>query len=155
MGQSKATLCWRCANACGKCSWSANFQPVKGWRARKTIIKADKYEQWHKEISSYIVYDCPLFEDDTAQYKTSYQITVPYKSPNKGHKSPMRKQIEALPSEELERLFEKAKVDAFIARMAFIEKMTSTEIALIVHRCEDTVKKRICEMVRKIAEVAA
>lgn len=28
-------LCWTCTKACGRCSWSSEFKPVKGWVAKK------------------------------------------------------------------------------------------------------------------------
>lgn len=47
-------LCWHCANATGKCSWSRDFTPVKGWTATPTIIKNDDHIQ-----SSYAITACP------------------------------------------------------------------------------------------------
>ena len=55
------TICWMCANATGKCSWSEDFIPVKCWTAelRKIKIKDDEL------IDSYIVKKCPMFERDS------------------------------------------------------------------------------------------
>ena len=64
------TLCWKCANACGKCSWSdGTFTPVEGWTAEQTSIR-EQHIEYGKEhpIISYHVTACPLFEDDTDQY---------------------------------------------------------------------------------------
>lgn len=59
IGQAK-TLCESCEKACGKCSWSdGSFTPVPGWKA---IITP------HYTGHSYLVLECPLFKDDTAQY---------------------------------------------------------------------------------------
>lgn len=41
--QTRPTLCWSCARACGGCSWTERdpvthairFEPVKGWEAEK------------------------------------------------------------------------------------------------------------------------
>lgn len=61
-----ATLCWSCAKACGKCSWSdRSFTPVPGWKAKKTRLRVDDPNRY---TDSYIVGECPLFEDDTQQY---------------------------------------------------------------------------------------
>ena len=30
--------CWTCANACGGCSWSQEFEPVPGWKAVPVTI---------------------------------------------------------------------------------------------------------------------
>lgn len=153
MAQDKATLCWRCANACGGCSWSADFYPVKGWTARPTIIKADASETWHHDVKSYIVIKCPLFKDDEYQYKPNDRIGPPPKS-HRGdsHKSMARRSLEALPHEELERLIQKMPYNHDIARMAFIEKHTAPQIAYYLHRCEDTIRKLICEMVWTLTE---
>lgn len=49
------TLCWDCRNACGGCSWSQYFVPVKGWKAVPT---------YNKVSNSYIVTECPEFIRD-------------------------------------------------------------------------------------------
>ena len=54
-------LCNICGNACGGCSWSREFIPVKGWKAEKTKIMT----QHSEEIESYYVIDCPLYKPDT------------------------------------------------------------------------------------------
>ena len=62
-----ATLCWKCANACGKCSWSdGSFTPVEGWVAEPT--KLHGYRGDGGVIDSFRVIECPLYEDDTQQY---------------------------------------------------------------------------------------
>lgn len=30
------TCCAQCKNACGGCSWSKDFSPIKGWKTRRT-----------------------------------------------------------------------------------------------------------------------
>ena len=49
----KSTLCWRCNNTCGGCSWTKSFQPVKDWKAIKTIVD---------ENDSFMVMKCPEFK---------------------------------------------------------------------------------------------
>lgn len=63
------TLCWKCKNACGNCSWSKFGVPMKGWVAKETKIKG-----YLGKIKSYIVYDCPEYEFDGKDYSI-------YKSP--------------------------------------------------------------------------
>lgn len=58
-GHISRSICWECSRATGFCSWSRFFEPVKGWKAKKTTVKA-----WQGEIDSYEVYKCPLFEQD-------------------------------------------------------------------------------------------
>lgn len=56
------TICWRCANNCGGCSWSKNFTPVEGWTAVPTELQARGTGEKNDTISSYDVYACPEFE---------------------------------------------------------------------------------------------
>lgn len=51
------TLCWDCKKALCGCSWSMFFEPVEGWKARKTPKTKSK-------PSSYKVYKCPEFVSD-------------------------------------------------------------------------------------------
>lgn len=51
-------LCWDCAKACGKCSWSQSFKPVEGWDAEPTVI----FTQCRiNVIPSYYIRGCPEF----------------------------------------------------------------------------------------------
>lgn len=52
------TICWNCARAIGKCSWSARLQPVKGWTA--TEYKATS----SRPYTTYVVKECPGFIRD-------------------------------------------------------------------------------------------
>jgi len=54
------TLCWTCANALKRCSWSRNFSPVEGWDAIPTKIRMDR----GIAIDSFFVRDCPLYNPD-------------------------------------------------------------------------------------------
>lgn len=51
------TLCWKCKNACGGCSWSKNLTPVEGWKAER--VYNNVYSQ---DTVSYRVRECPEFE---------------------------------------------------------------------------------------------
>ncbi len=55
-----STLCWDCAKAVGKCSWSKRFRPVKGWE----IIPTHKITSDGRGYKSCIVIKCPEFEQD-------------------------------------------------------------------------------------------
>lgn len=48
--------CYLCEKACGGCSWSKHFIPVKGWDATPTIIRDSK-----GDIHSYKIRKCPHF----------------------------------------------------------------------------------------------
>lgn len=58
------TLCFRCGNSCGGCSWSDRFEPVDGWRAAETIVKGDRGPLRAKQIQSFIVQECPKHKTD-------------------------------------------------------------------------------------------
>lgn len=51
------SLCWDCANAFGKCSWSegAKFTPIDGWDAVSIVAGT---------VDSYHVRSCPEFQKD-------------------------------------------------------------------------------------------
>ena len=72
--QSKATLCWRCANACGGCSWSdGSFTPVPGWNAEPTNVWIDHSPKGEpgrcrRVIGSFRVIECPEYVSDIDQY---------------------------------------------------------------------------------------
>lgn len=53
------TICWKCQNACGGCSWSRRLEPVKGWKAERVVNK-DIYDT---KFKSYKVIECPEFKE--------------------------------------------------------------------------------------------
>lgn len=61
--KKRPTLCWSCGRFSGRCSWSANFEPVKGWKARKDILG----RQYGDEMVTYTVDQCPLYEKDSEE----------------------------------------------------------------------------------------
>ena len=49
--------CWTCKNAFGGCSWSREFKPVDGWKAKKT------FHLMNGEFAeSYYIKSCPEYE---------------------------------------------------------------------------------------------
>ena len=62
--KKRPTLCWSCGRFSGRCSWSANFEPVKGWKARKDILG----RQYGDEMVTYTVDQCPLYEKDSEDH---------------------------------------------------------------------------------------
>lgn len=74
--QTRPTLCWSCARACGDCPWSGRdenthevlFQPVEGWEAEKTVINGSKARRGEKRYQyttdSCRVVKCPLYLPD-------------------------------------------------------------------------------------------
>ena len=55
-------MCWDCAKQTGGCSWSKNFEAVKGLKAIPTKLKVEHTRKRGDEIGSYDVYECPEFE---------------------------------------------------------------------------------------------
>ncbi len=57
--------CWDCINACGGCSWSANGEPVPGWKAEPVIIRNNMGRDPDDfSAKSYRIYACPQFRAD-------------------------------------------------------------------------------------------
>ena len=71
-----STLCWKCANACGGCSWTerdkktgkVRFQPVEGWKAVAENLK-NNGGSGPKVIKSFRVIFCPMFRRDERRTK--------------------------------------------------------------------------------------
>lgn len=61
--KESTTLCWECARAYGGCSWSAKFEPVRGWRAEK-MSRVRRRCGAEEEWESYDVLECPEFEQE-------------------------------------------------------------------------------------------
>ena len=59
-------LCWYCDKAGGKCSWSRDFTPVQGWKAKPTKVPAYTTGNGKKKkkiyLDSFEVHECPEFE---------------------------------------------------------------------------------------------
>ena len=51
------TLCWVCQNCFGDCSWSRDYTPVEGWKAKSTTVQ----RQPREGTASYLVLSCPEF----------------------------------------------------------------------------------------------
>ena len=72
------TLCWKCANACGGCSWTerdkrtgkVRFQPVEGWKAVETKVMMDRHTGGYRRFeTSYHVVQCPLYKPEKERKK--------------------------------------------------------------------------------------
>ena len=150
--RTKTTLCWKCSRACGRCSWSKNFTPVEGWVAVKTKVR----ESHEGAIDSYVVLKCPLFDDDTGRCRPNNKIApILISRPQMrtcGNKSALRRKIEALPVDELERRIDAINYNPEIARLALIEKKTNAEICYIVCRSNDSVRKIVSNILHKVEE---
>lgn len=155
--KSKETLCWKCSKSCGNCSWSERFQPVKGWTAIKTRLYCDRGEYNDRTTESYIVIDCPLFDDDTAQYGQPIKlyprdtpivtITRPYRP--RVAKGSLRDKIWNLPDlhERIERLDGKCKE---IARLAFLHNNTYEDMAGAMYLSIEAVRVTLWTAMKKM-----
>jgi hypothetical protein len=56
-------ICFDCTKACGKCSWSKNFEPVPGWTAEKCILPITN-QCSVRHMETYHITACPEFELD-------------------------------------------------------------------------------------------
>ena len=54
--QKSKQPCWTCTKCYGDCSWSFDFTPVKGWKAKRTIKKDG--------LKSYKIEYCTEYEWD-------------------------------------------------------------------------------------------
>lgn len=61
--KGKNTLCWSCGRFSGRCSWSANFEPVEGWSAEEGSLT----RQYGGTLKTYTVLQCPLYERDSEE----------------------------------------------------------------------------------------
>lgn len=52
-------LCWTCRKACGGCSWSRSFVPVRGWTATPSHIPSNG-----EYADTYNITECPEYMPD-------------------------------------------------------------------------------------------
>ena len=64
MGANKPQLCWTCKKACSGCCWSRLFIPVPNWTATPTKIKCRFDDGVIKEMDSFFITSCPLYEKE-------------------------------------------------------------------------------------------
>lgn len=143
----KTQLCWTCSRACGGCSWSADFTPVKGWTAKKNTVRVEKGIYSH-EYDSYHITECPLYKDDTTK-QTPIQHTIdvpivkrsrrPVTMPNS-----LKDRVWKLPDfrERIERLTGELKR---VAEIALVYNYDSTDAAIALHYGESTYRRRLHE----------
>ena len=144
--QDKPTLCWKCEKACGGCSWSADFKPVDGWKAKKTIISANHGNGSALEIESYLVRSCPKFSDDTARYKRvkTHMIFNPVmiKRPNRQrcNRNSLRYRIWQMADRE-ERIDRLNGDGRTVAELVFRFNNTIDDVCAAMNVCDKTAKR--------------
>ena len=71
MGKEKQQLCWTCKKSCGGssgCSWFNGFKPIPGWLARPTISDTIPCKGKMREIKSFHIIRCPLYEKENFKH---------------------------------------------------------------------------------------
>ena len=58
-GYSSEQPCWTCKNACGGCSWSRDFTPIKGWDAKPSQKTSNGVT-----TNTYCIKSCPQYEKE-------------------------------------------------------------------------------------------
>lgn len=130
---SKGTLCWKCNNTCGGCSWSKSFKPVKGWTAKKTMVK-DSVEL----IESYIVIDCPKFEPLKTYNQCASKRQDDLYNSYITHKSYFTKQEQILMRMYFEKKSSEAAKELGMSRKTLFRKVDLAKLKLkkLEERCE-------------------
>lgn len=54
----KDNICWSCQNACGDCSWSRSFTPIKDWTAEPTKL----VDSAGRVTDSFYITQCPEYK---------------------------------------------------------------------------------------------
>lgn len=58
--KKRDTLCWECEKCGGRCSWSKDLTPVKGWVAEETNVP-EYIAALEKIVPNVTVIECPEF----------------------------------------------------------------------------------------------
>ena len=144
----KTQLCWTCARACGGCSWSHDFTPVKGWTAKKVTMYVDRGDYETHRTETYRITACPLYKDDTPPEQPKQRMEDvplvkrafrPVTMPNS-----LKDRVWKLPDcrERLERLTGELKR---VAEIALVYNYDSTDAAIALHYGESTYRRRLHE----------
>lgn len=67
-----STLCSKCSNACGKCTWSAFGAPVDGWTAIKTVLNT-QHNRDPQQIDTFKVIECPKYIPDVERHTPDFR----------------------------------------------------------------------------------
>ena len=171
MNLQDSTLCWECANFCGNCDWSAEGKPVKGWKAKRTLINnVDGFGK--KRIDkSFKVFECPLFKSDKHKYNqpirtSSSEVYEPnpivrevlgnrspeLKEAKNTFKSEPRRRLEAMPQDELRKLIDERlrghQRDAAI--LVLIGKKRLCDVESLLYYADGSLKKTMRQIYQKL-----
>ena len=61
MARESETLCWTCERGAADCCWMQKCRPVKGWKARRTMVLSRDEAGRARYIASYHVTECPNY----------------------------------------------------------------------------------------------
>lgn len=153
----KTQLCWTCARACGGCSWSAEFKPVRGWKAKKTKLYVDRGEHNKHYTTSYRIKECPLYKDDRPKQEPKAGLAVkPFvKRTRKPFvmRGTQREKIFAMPDliERISRLKGEAKT---IAELVFVYYYNFDDAAAVTANSRSCFKKKLKATMNEIEVIA-
>lgn len=157
---SYGTLCWACGNACGGCEWSALGKPVKGWTAKKTLIRNMDCAAHVRYEHSYKVIACPKFVNDVEQYSPDTNVPNYRQEPTPTphpitNKSPARKRLEELPEEELYKRIETRLegTQKEVAKLVLIGKLRVAEVERILFYGEGSLRNVLRKIYSKLEAV--
>ena len=171
MNLQDSTLCWECANFCGNCDWSAEGKPVKGWKAKRTLINNVDGFGKKRTDKSFKVFSCPQFKSDKEQYNqpirtSSGEVYEPnpivrevlgnrspeLKEAKNTYKSEPRRRLEAMPQNELRDLIDRRlrghERDA--ALLVLIGKKRICDVESLLYYAEGSLKKTMRSIYQKL-----
>ena len=150
----KTQLCWTCARACGGCSWSAEFKPVRGWKAKKTILYNDRGAYNSHTVKSYNIKECPMYKPDTqTKRKRKAQKFVKKRENPFVIKGTARERILQMPDidERLKRLTGENRI---AAELAFIYNHSVEEAASAMYCSRSVYVRRLTEAMKQMEAMA-
>lgn len=170
MNLQDSTLCWECANFCGNCDWSAEGKPVKGWKAKRTLINNVDGFGKKRTDKSFNVFACPQFKSDKEQYNQPVKMTSaevyepnpivrevlanrsPETEAKTTRKSEPRRRLEAMPQDELRKLIDERlrghQRDAAI--LVLIGKKRMCDVECMLYYANGSLKKVMRQIYQKL-----
>jgi hypothetical protein len=115
--------------------------------------------------SSYIVYECPMFIDDTVKYNKRLKVDITgnrivrevinRRTPEEAlttNKSDARKRLESIPETDMRRMIDEnlMGIDKDVAKLAFIGRLTAEQIGDVVFLSSGAIKKRMRKIINAL-----
>ena len=127
MSGHKPTICGDCENSVGYCSWSSNLKPVRGWKAKPTIIRNNGVN-----FSGFCVIKCPYFVKSERQDSLDGFVPISHK------KTSLRDPLKGI-------IYKRNRVSKkeilFVAQNC--KRLTITQMSIILKRPSGLIKQII------------